>query len=412
MSKTRMFRYIRLEEAFRLIDDNIKRVLPIEEVSLSEAYGRFLAEDVISKIDLPLRDMAHFDGYALRSIDVALASPKNPIRLRIKAKVYPSTSEIEVVNPGEAVYVTTGSQVPLNADGILPVEASIVRGEYLEVKYAVKPGEHIIKAGSDVKRGELILRKGHRLRAQDLALLALIGYGKVKVRSKPKVGIIPVGDELTDEYGEARPGKIPCGHVLMVKSFVMRDGGIPLYLGIVPDEIDAIAEAIDKAADFCDIILTISGASKGEKDHVGSAIDIIGEAKLIFHGIMTRPGRQTGFAMVKDKSMIMLPGLSHSTIVGYHLIARRVMYKLMGSTLDEKPLKAILASDLKLPPPKGFKRIIFMRIEEQEECYIAWPMRGESALLSIPVKAYGYAIFNEGIEDVKEGSIINVYPLY
>ena len=411
MVQARIFKYISLEEALSLIDDHVKSVLPIEDVSLPEAYGRFLAEDITSKVDLPLRDVAHFDGYALRSIDVTSASPRNPVKLRVKAKVYPSTSKIEVVGPGEAVYITTGSLMPLNADGILPVEASIVRDEYLEVKYAVKPGEHVIKAGSDVKRGELILRRGHRLRAQDLALLALIGYGKVKAYSKPKVGILPIGDELTDEYGEVRPGKIPCGHALMISSFVLRDGGTPLYLGITPDDVDLIAEAISKAADSCDMILTISGASKGEKDYVDHAISKIDEGKLVFHGVMTKPGRQTGFAIVKGKPMVMLPGLSHSTIVGYQLIAKRAMYRLMGLTVNEKPLKAVLASDLKLPSPKGFKRIIFMRVEERGECYLAWPIRGESALVSIPVRAYGYTIFNEGVENVREGSIINVYPL-
>ncbi|MCS7139885.1 MAG: molybdopterin molybdotransferase MoeA [Candidatus Nezhaarchaeota archaeon] len=411
MASTKSFKYIRLEEALKTIDNCVKCTTRVESVDLREACGRFLAEDVVSKTDLPPHDVAHFDGYALRSIDVASASPKSPIKLRIKTKVYPSTPKVEVIGPGEAAYITTGSLMPLNSDGILPVEAAIVDGEYLEVKYTVKPGEHVVKAGSDVRRGEVVLKRGHRLRAQDLSLLALIGYGRVKVLSRLKVGILPVGDELTDEYGEIKPGRVPCSHVLMVSCFVVKDCGEPMYLGVVPDNVDLIVEAIEKAASACDMIITISGASKGEKDLVDHAISRIDGSEIMFHGVMIRPGRQTGFAMVHGKPMIMLPGLSHSTIVGYQLIARRVMYRLMGLESIEMPMKASLACDFKLPPPKGFKKVVFVKIEEEANSYVAWPIVGDTALMSIPVKAHGYIVFDEGVDEVKRGRIVNVHLL-
>ncbi|MEM4424981.1 MAG: molybdopterin molybdotransferase MoeA [Candidatus Nezhaarchaeales archaeon] len=410
--KSGAFKYVRLEEALKSIDLHVTSTLPTEDVMISDAYGRFLAEDVISKVDLPPYDITHFDGYALRSCDVLHASPKNPIKLKIKSKVFPSTSEVAYVGEGEAIYVATGSPMPLGADGVLPVEAAIVKGDYIEVKYAVKPGDHVIKAGSDVKRGDLVLKRGHRLRGQDLAMLALMGLAKVRVTSRPKVCVISVGDELVDYHEEPKPGRVPCSHALMVSSFVLRDGGLPMHFKVVPDDISAITETVSRATNCCDVVITIGGASKGERDLVHEAVSKIEGASMLFHGIMIRPGRQTGFAMIKKKPLVMLPGLPHSTIVGYQLIARRVIFKLMGLDVTDHPVKARMACDLKLPPPRGFKRVVFTKLEEHKDCYLAWPLMGESALLSIAVKADGYAIFDEGLDRIKEGSIVNVYLLY
>lgn len=409
---SRTFRYIRLEDALERIDLHVTPSSPVEDVRASDAYGRFLAENVVSKIDLPPRDITHFDGYALRSSDVFCASPANPVKLKIKSKVFPSTSEVIYVERGEAVYVATGSFMPIGADGVLPVEAAIVEDNYVEVKHAVKPGEHVIKAGSDVRKGELVLGKGHRLRGQDLAILALMGFAKVKVISRPKVYIMPVGDELANDYEVSKPGKVPCSHALMISSFVLRDGGLPMHFRAVPDDVSEITKAVTRAVSCCDLVITIGGASKGEKDLMHEAVSKIEGANILFHGIMTRPGRQTAFAMIRKKPLVMLPGLPHSTIVGYQLIARRALFKLMGLEVVDTPIKARIACDLELAPPRGFKRVVFIRLEEKEDCYLAWPITGESALLSIAVKAYGYAVFSEGLDRVKKGSIINVYPLY
>lgn len=410
--KSNTFKYVRLEDALRMIDLHVAPTLPVEDVRISDAYGRFLAEDVISKVDLPPHDITHFDGYALRSSDVLSASPTNPIKLKIKSRAFPSTSEVLRIEQGEAIYVATGSFMPLGADGVLPVEAAVVRDGYVEVKYAVKPGEHVIKAGSDVRKGEVVLRRGHKLRGHDLALLALMGFAKVKVFSRPKVCIVPIGDELTDDYEASKPGKVPCSHVLMISSFVLRDGGIPMYFGIVPDDVSAIIEAVSRAIKCCDLVMTIGGASRGEKDLVRKAVLKIGEGGIVFHGIMTRPGRQTAFAVIDEKPLVMLPGLPHSTIVGYQLIARRVMLRLMGLDVVDVPIKAKIACDLELPPPRGFKRIVFIKLKENKDCHLAWPIIGESALLSIVVKADGYSIFDEGLDLVKRDSIVNVYPLH
>lgn len=412
MTSSKIFKYIRLEDAFDKIDLHVVPALSVEYVRTSDAYGRFLAEDVVSEVNLPPRDTSHFDGYALKSSDVACASPANPVKLRIKSKAFPSTSEEVCVERGEAVYVATGSFMPLGADGVLPVEAAVVKGDYVEVRHAVKPGDHVIKAGSDVKRGEGVLRRGHRLRGQDLALLALLGFTRIKVVSRPKVCIIPVGDELTDYYEVAKPGRVPCSHVLIISSFVLRDGGLPVYFGVAPDDVAAIVEAVTRAANCFDLVLTIGGVSRGERDLVCEAVSKIEGAKIVFHGVMTRPGRQTAFAVIRNKPIIMLPGLPQSTIVGYQLIARRAMFRLMGVEAVDLLVKAKIACDLKLPLPKGFKRIIFTKLEEKGDDYLAWPVIGESALLSVVVRSNGYAIFSEGVEKVDKGSIIDVHLLY
>lgn len=406
------FKYISVEEAQRIIDKLVSQPLGVEDVDISSAYRRVLAEDVVSRVDVPTHDVTHFDGYALRTSDVRGASPSSPVKLRIKGRAYPSTPKPDVIDAGEALYVTTGSWLPVNADGVLPVEAAIVREGYLEVKYAVKPGEHVIKAGSDVKRGEVILRRGSRLRGQDLTLLTLLGYGKVKVYRRPKVGVISVGDELTEDYEHVEPGKTPNGHALMICSFVERDGGVSMNMGIVRDDPEEIKEVVGKALESCDVVVTISGASKGEKDYVEGVLNELGEPGVVFHGLKIKPGRQTGFAMVGSKPIVMLPGLCHSTIVGYQVVASRVIRNMLGLIFDhEKPLKVKVAVDVKLPQPKGFKRVLFMRVESVEGELLAWPLMGESALVSIPVRAYGYVVFSEGLEEVPKGSLVDLYPL-
>jgi molybdopterin molybdotransferase len=146
-------------------------------------------------------------------------------------------------------------------------------------------------------------------RRQDIALLALMGFTKVKVFSKPSVCIIPIGDELADESSVLKSGEVPCNHALMIGSFASRDGGVPLYFARVSDDPSLISEAVLRATSFSVLVLAIGGASRGEKDLVSTAISRIDGAKIVFHGMMTRLGRQTRFAIVYGKNPSHIAGL-------------------------------------------------------------------------------------------------------
>jgi molybdenum cofactor synthesis domain-containing protein len=409
---SKKFNYLSLEEAHQLIRKAIRGRARQEVVSIFQAYNRVLAEDIASDVDLPSVSISHFDGYAVRAEDTSQASINNPILLRVVGKIYLDEEYKGEVNVSEAVYISTGCKLPAGANAVIPVELAKTKGEFIEVRHSIRPYENVIPAGMDVKRREVIFKVGHILRSQDIKFLVDIKKWKVKVFKKPVVAIASVGSELTDRIEDVGFKKFN-SHGLMISILVEEAGGVPLDLGIAPDDVNAIKRLLRKGLKKADIVVTIGGASVGERDYVWEVINLLGTPKVMVRGIKVQPGRVTSLSVVVDKPIVMLPGHVQSTLVGFYSMLLPLIRLLRGlpSTLPLMTLKAKMSQKMMFKRYASFERIRFVRATKVNDNYVAKPIEGDSPLTSVLVKANGFIVIPEGKEVVERGEEVNVYFL-
>lgn len=392
----------------KLLETFQGKSLDCEIIPLEESVSRVLAEDIVAEADIPERDAAMVDGYAVRSKDLAGASVERSVLLRVIGKLYPwdSPAGVRLLN-GEAAYVTCGAPLPEGADAVIAIENTIFHDGCIEIRKPVKEGENVIHAGEDVRKGSILLKAGSILRPQDIGLLAGLGIRRVKVVKKPRVAIIATGNELI-ELSRRDPARVSDNHALVISGLLSRIGGEPLRLGIAPDDPDEIKKKINEALDNADIVATIGGCSMGEKDFVPETVNSLGPPGIIIHGIRVKPGRVTGFGMVRGKPIVMLPGLLASTIAGFYLILVPLVSLYMGLK-KERLLPTITAKmdhDLD-PDEKPLYRFIPVRVKNREGKLYAEIVQGGPNSLSRFVNSNGFILVPPG-RTLKRDEEVNV----
>lgn len=410
MQAHRRFHYLTLEETHELIKNAISRKAKQEEVPVQQAYNRVLAEDVISEVDIPQYSVSHFDGYAVKAEDVTRASVNNPVLLRVVGRSFLGEEFEHEISNGEAVYLSTGCKLPYGANAVIPVERIRAKGEFIEVRHSVQPYEHVVSAGSDVKKGERVFSVGHVLRAQDVKFLIDIKKWKVKVFKKPLVAIISVGNELTDRIEESDKKKFN-SHGVMISHMVNEAGGVPLDFGIAPDDVSAVKRLLVSGLEKADIVVTIGGASVGERDYVWEAANQIGTPNAVIRGIKVQPGRVTSLVLLDKKPIVMLPGHVQSTLVGFYFVLSPIIRIMSGTsvTMPYLTLKAKMSRRIVVKEFLSFKRVRFVKVTEKSGVCVAEPVTGDSSLTRVVVKSDGFMVIPEGREAVEEGEEVDVY---
>jgi len=394
VDQKRIIKLTPYEEALEALFE-AAQVKPIsyEMVSLEKAMGRVLAEDVVSEVDVPQTNRAVVDGYALRSEDTLEASTENPVTLKVIGKLYPWSFAADiVVSAGQAVYVTCGASIPRGADAVVRVENTVLRDGEIEIRRAVEAGENVASAGEDIKKGSPIFRRGELLRPQDIGVLAGIGMREVKVFRKPRVAIIATGNELF-ELSRRNPTRIVDNYALIVSGLISKLGGIPIRLGIAPDDLTEIKRKIGEGIKKADIIVTIGGCSVGEKDLVPDAVNSFGKPGIIVHGIRVKPGKVTGFGLVGGKPTIMLPGLIASTLAGFYLTLAPLIGLYSGLRKDNilPVISAKINQDLQAGNSPLY-RFLPVHVKLVNGSFVAEPVPGGSSSLSRFIKSNGFVL--------------------
>jgi len=408
----RRFSYVTVEEAFKIITNatNICS-LDSETIPIKEAYSRVLAEKIVSKVNVPPQDISHFDGFAIKAVDTNEASVRNPVYFKVSGKIYPGQKTEYGVNHGEACYITTGSILPKGTDSVVAIEATkMVDKDKIEVRAKVDPYEHVIRCGSDIKSGQIVLNKGHIVRAQDIGMLATIRIGKIKVVKKTRVAIICVGDELTDRIEKIEPEKVVNSHSYAISAMIAEAGGVPVYLGIVPDNMAKIKEKLEEGLFRADMVLLVGGSSMGKKDVTPDAINSVGQPGMIIHGIKRKPGRVSGFALVRSKPVVSLPGLCHSMVVGFHAFVFPMILVMSGLSLADSQLtlRAKITKPISFKSFIAFEQVTFVNVKRTKEGYLADPYLGESASFSVLGKANAFIVSPPNKTTVNTGEEMDV----
>ena len=323
-------------------------ILPLgtETVPIAEAAGRVLATDLAARRTQPPFPASAMDGYALRGADAGLGATFRVVGMAAAGHGFTGT-----VGPGETVRIFTGAPVPDGADTILIQEDAAREDDTIRVTEAAQAGRHVRHRGLDFAEGAVMLPAGTRLGMRQLSLAAAMGHGTLPVRTRPRVAIIATGDELVPPGAPTGPDQIVASNATGLAALVASLGGIPHDLGIVGDDVGAIAEVVRRAVAVpADIVVTLGGASVGDHDLARAALEAVG-MRLDFWQIAMRPGKPLMFGTMPvgagpGARVLGLPGNPVSTLVGGLLFLRPLVAAYLGTPAPDLSEPAVLGVDV------------------------------------------------------------------
>ena len=267
--------------------------LGFEKVSLLEALGRVIAEDIYANRNIPPLDNSAMDGYALRFEDVQKASPDHPVRLEVIEDLPAGFISKKKLERGKAIRIMTGAPIPKGADTVIPVEETKKEDGFVLIFKAAVLGENIRKSGEDVKKGDRVISKGDTIRPAEVGMLASVGRSFVSVYQRPLVAILCTGDELVDVDGELDEVKIISSNSYTLAAQVKDCGAIPVQLGIAKDRKEEIEEKLRQGI-RADVLISSAGVSVGDYDFVKDVMKNLG-MEMVFWKVAMRPGTAFGF---------------------------------------------------------------------------------------------------------------------
>lgn len=306
--------------------------VPTEKWSLAEALGLALAEDVAAQVDIPPFDRSNVDGFAVRAADLVAASDLQPVRLMLNRETIACGSVPQLaVLPGTATAIATGGPLPRGADAIVMVEyTQPAEGGAIEVRRAVSPGQFVSTAGSDMARGEVVLRAGSVIGAREIGILAACGTPQVTVARKLRVAVLSTGDELVQPGEPLQPAGIYDANGPIVSAAVTENGGEAHFLGAFPDDEARLETAMREALASHDVLILSGGTSKGAGDVSYRIIGRLGKPGIIAHGVALKPGKPLCLAVCGGKPVIILPGFPTSAMFTFHDMVVPILRRMAG----------------------------------------------------------------------------------
>ncbi len=386
-------------------------VAATEAVPLAAAYDRILAEDVISERDVPPHDNAAVDGYAVYFDDLA---PDSESRLPLTGRVAAGHELGRPARRGEALRVFTGAPMPhgegeAGPDTVLMQEDCREDGGAVVIPPGIKRGANRRNAGEDIKRGASILEQGRRLRPQDVGLAASVGRAALTVYRPLRIAVFSSGDEIYEPGAALGPGGIYDANRYLIAGLVAQLGCQVVDLGILPDRLDAVREALRDAARDNDVLLTSGGVSTGDEDHIKAAVEALGH--LHFWRLAIRPGRPLAFGQVGRVPFVGLPGNPVAVLVTFLRFARPLILRLSGCARTEPARYRVRANfDYKKKP--GRREWLRARLETAADGTVeARKYASDGAgILSSAVYADGLVELAEEVTRLETGTMVDFLP--
>ena len=392
-------------EARRRLLAAARPVLTSETVTLATALGRVSARTYRAPAAVPAFSRATWDGYAIRSRDVTTARPDRPVRLALVGEVFAEQSRRRRLRPGEAVAVATGAAIPAGADAVVIFEDVAESPDAIEVSAPVPRGNKIAAPGDDFPRGQSIVRAGEVLGPASLGALAATGFAQVAVRRRPRVGLVPNGNELVAPGRPLGPGQIHESNNLTLAAVVTACGGEPIPTPPVVDDRDAIETAILRALAQSDVVLVTGGSSVGEHDYLPVIFPRIG--RLLFHGIAVRPGKPTLAATAAHRLLVGMPGHPTSCLSNAYWLLLPVLRQVAGL-----PGPGWLDGEIRLgrpigAPSPGFSQVVPLHVVEGR----GTPTFRDSSAISSLAGVNAFALRPPGSPPVPRGGRLAVHHL-
>ncbi|MDH5749090.1 MAG: molybdopterin molybdotransferase MoeA [Rhodospirillales bacterium] len=396
---------ISVEEALANVTNGVKRLAP-EQVSLNEALGRVLAEEVASRLTLPPTSVSSMDGYAVKSADVANA----PVSLTRIGESQAGKGYSGTLGTGETVRIFTGAPVPEGADAVVMQENTDADGTTITIKESVPEGRFVRPAGMDFHEGEVLLHAGTVLSAREVGLAASMNVPWLMVTRRPRVAILATGDELVMPGEPLSMDQIISSNSVAVASYVKAFGGVPINLGIARDTMESLRQHLEGARG-ADLLVTIGGASVGDYDLVQK---VMGEKglDLTFYRVAMRPGKPLIFGHLWDVPVLGMPGNPVSAGVSSLVFLKAAMEVMLGiPRVDNTKTTAVLGGDLdENDERQDYLRAVLSSGDGGEA--VATPFdRQDSAMMARFAQADCLIVRAPGAPAAKQGERVEIIPL-
>jgi len=388
------------EKALETILSTVKPIERTEKIRIEDAGGRILATDIKAQSDVPPFDRAAMDGYAVKAEDTFNASTFNPVRLKIAGVLHAGESTDTPVKRGECIRIATGCPIPPGADAVVMMEFTEEEGDFVSIFRAVHPGANIAKRGEDIKKGEVILKKGDFLTPAKIGVLASLGYREISVYQKPRVAVIPTGSEICEIGSPLREGQIYDVNSYTLTSVLLENGAAVTRAPIVPDVVDEIRSAVTRYMDH-DLIVFSGGSSVGEKDMLVRVVEELGE--LLFHGVQIKPGKPTLFGLVNETPIFGMPGYPTSCLSNAYIFLVPAIRK-MARLPPKHPRTVKVKMGARIVSASGREQFLTVKIEKD----VAYPVFKASGDITSLADADGYIILPVNLDVVEKGEEVTV----
>lgn len=394
------------EDALARFEDALfPRDPTVEDCALADALGLPLANDVVAVVDVPPFDRSNVDGFAVRSADLGAAGEAFPVRLRLNGEIIACGAEPRLpVTEGTATPIATGGPIPRGADAVVMVEHSQPAGAgAIEIRRAASPGQFISYAGSDIARGEVLLRAGTLIGSRETGMLAASGVARVSVVKKPRVAVISTGDELVQPGLPLRPAAIHDTNGAIVTAAVSENGGEAQFLGAFPDDEDRLEAVMREALTASDMLILSGGTSKGEGDVSHRIVARLGKPGIVAHGVALKPGKPLCLAVCDGKPVVILPGFPTSAMFTFHDMIVPVLRRLAGLP-PRNDARVTAKVPVRIASELGRTEFVMVSLVEGDEGLIAYPSGKGSGAITTFAQADGFLKIDALADQMPAGS--------
>jgi len=387
--------------------------LPPLDLQLLDAHGRTLLEEVVAPHDLPGFDNSAMDGYAVRLTDVAAAAEDSPVTMPVTGDIAAGSRSAYALGPGFTARIMTGAPMPRHADAVVPVEWTDGGVARVEIRRAPALGEHIRRAGTDVRSGQVVLEHGTVLGPTQIGLLAAIGRDRVLIQPQPRVVVLSTGDELVEPGQPIGMGQVADANSYMLACAAREAGAIVYRAGIVGDDARKLMNVLEDQLIRADLVITTGGVSKGAYDVVKEVLSRLGTVS--FDEVAMQPGKPQGFGTIgpDDTPILTLPGNPVSSYVSFEVFARPALRRLAGHADDELRRPLVTGrSTAAMRSPAARRQYVRVRAEKRREGWSATPVGGHgSHLIGSLAQANAFAVIGEHVVEVPSGGNVEIMLL-
>lgn len=370
-------------------------------VPLLTAQNRVLSSHIIANTDLPRTDRSAVDGYAVKAAGTIGASQSKP-------KIF-KLNERDAIGPNQAKQIWTGNTIPENADAVVMLENTKTVGKILEVWSPTTRWENVSRKGEDIKKGEIAVKTGTRLKPHHLGIIAAFGMSEVEVFQKPKVAVLATGNEIIRVGDKIRENKVFDSNRVVLTALCNELGAEVIDLGIARDDMEEISQKLNNGLRRADAVMTSGGTSVGGPDLVPEVAARIGKPGILVHGVAMRPGMPTGLAVVGKKPIILLPGNPVAVMLSFEVFGRPLISRMLGLQATESRPVLMARTKRKISTTLGRKNLVRVHVSREKGEFIADPISARgSSLFSTMTRSNGYVIVPENQEGLAEGEMVAV----
>ncbi len=415
MSQT-LFKVRTIEDSLKIFRESFNFVKFFKNreqlIELIDAYGRVLAEDIVSSENIPGFNRAMVDGFAVKASDTYGASDSLPAYLELVGEIKMSERPSFLLQSGQAVKISTGGMLPEGADAVVMLEyTENLNPTLVEMSRSVASWENVLREDEDIKKEEIVLKKGHQLRPQDIGLLAALGRANIKVFKRPVLAIISTGDEIIPINQKPNPGQVRDVNNFSLGAAVKQMDCIPFYSGIIKDDEKRLGDELQKCLENpeVDLVLISGGSSVGTRDYTLDVLNSIGPPGVLVHGLALKPGKPTILSLNKQKVFIGLPGHPVSALMVFDNLVREIITDLKGETAhfgQRKTVEALLESNIF--SEAGREEYVRVVLKHKDGHLWAEPVLGKSGMISNLAKADGCITVGLNQEGLYQGEKVSV----